>query len=129
MHNFSKTDKFMHTCTIAQYCALSEYCAWHNCGLWPRVLSIVHIYVVQHVKCAIVHYFDQFVPTLGDMWHFTCVRWNMTHDTWHATGCEHCVKTFRSLALMVLDLRWFTAWRFEGKGSLNQSVNQWQRCL
>ena len=57
----------MHTCTIAQYCALSEYCAWHNCGLLPRVLSIVHIYVVQHVNSAIVHYFDQFVPTLGDM--------------------------------------------------------------
>ena len=60
-----KSEQFMQKCTIAQCCALSEYRAKHNCALWPTVLSVVHIYVVQHVNCAIVHYLEQFVPTLA----------------------------------------------------------------
>ena len=55
---------FLLKCTISQCGALGEYCAKHNCELCPRVLSIAHIYVVQHVNCVIVHYFEQFVPTL-----------------------------------------------------------------
>ena len=37
----------------------------HSCALWPTVLSIVRIYVVQHENCAIVHYFKQLVPTVS----------------------------------------------------------------
>ena len=61
-HNCLKSEKNMHKCTIAQCGALSEYCALHNCALLSRVLSVVHIYVVQHVNCVILHYFEQFVP-------------------------------------------------------------------
>ena len=64
VHNCSESEKFMHKCTIAQCCALDQYYAKNNCESWPRVLTNVHIYVVQHVNCAIVHYFKQFVPTL-----------------------------------------------------------------
>ena len=65
VHNCSKSEQFMHKCTIAQCCALAQYYAYNNCASWPRVLTNVNIYVVQH--CAIVHYFKQFVPTLKSL--------------------------------------------------------------
>ena len=68
VHNCSKSDKFINKCTIAQYCALSEYCAKHNCAFCPRVLSIAHIYLVMHINCEVVHYFEQIVPTLNSMY-------------------------------------------------------------
>ena len=52
----------------------SEYCALHNFALCPRVLSILHIFVLQHVNCAIVHYFEQFEPRL---------EWQLTVESEH----------------------------------------------
>ena len=37
----------------------------HHCALWLRVLGILHIYVVYHVKCAIAHHFEGSVVHYG----------------------------------------------------------------
>ena len=65
------------------------------------------------------------------MWHVTCDMWHVTCDMWHVT-CEtwremNILSKFQVPRSYGLGVR--VSWWFGGKGWVNESINEWRRCL
>ena len=89
----------------------SSYCffCWTYWTFWNQEIGKNYLW---HMTC--------------DTWHVTCDTWHMTRDTWHVTcdmyGGVNILSKFQlpsSYCLIFMIL-----WRYWGKGSLTDSMNQ-----
>ena len=53
-----------------------------------------------------------------DKWHVTCDKWHVTRDKWHV----NILSKFQVPSSSGLEMK--VSWRFGGKGSLNEWLNE-----